>query len=77
MTFHELMELTQILPTTASEKATAAADVVGITVTTLWLAGWHLAVDAWLHTAIGVVTFASVTFSLGHKIYTAYKQNKK
>ena len=71
-----LMQFTEILPHTPEEKLTAGADALGLTMTTIWLAGLnHASVDTWLHTAIAVVTFASVSFSLCVKI-TNYLKNR-
>lgn len=78
MQWTDIMDIAEILPHTAQEKATAGADLLGVVMTTLWLSGInHLSVDTWLHTGIAVVTFASVSFSLGLKIHTFITKRNK
>jgi hypothetical protein len=74
MHWTDIMHLTEIMPQTATERATAGADLLGVVMTTVWLAGTNMEdVNTVLHTAIAGVTLASVSFSLTLKIRDHFK----
>lgn len=76
MQWIDLMHLTDLIPQTATEKATAGADALGVVMTTIWMLGASLTdINAGLHTAIAGVTLVSVTFSLYIKVKN-HKQNQ-
>lgn len=78
MQWTDIMDIAELIPNTAQERAAAGADLLGVLMTTLWLSGFnHLSVDTWLHTSIAVVTLASVSFSLGLKIHTFIKKRNE
>jgi hypothetical protein len=76
MHWTEIMEKMQAMPQNKEEWVQAAADTAGVTVTLLWLSGGHQLANELLHTCIGVVTLASVTFSLYIK-YRNYRKSQR
>jgi hypothetical protein len=77
MHWTHLMERAHTIPQTAEEWFTAGSDAVGVTITLLWLSGAQQLADSMLHTGIGLVTLASVTFSLWSKVRTWRKDEKQ
>ncbi len=73
------MILNHILPNTPTEKLTMPLDVLGIVITALYLAGTMESLNICLKVGIGIVTLATVSFSLFIKIikFREERQNQR
>lgn len=73
------MLINHILPNTPTEKLTMPFDMLGIVITVLYLAGTMETLNIVLKVGIGIVTLATVSFSLFIKIikFREERQNQQ